>query len=87
MAKATKNVIPQKPVITYTLELTEEEANFLLAVTQCIGGDPVASRRRYSDTIGKALKNAGIPEPVVNEYFKITDMYTNSSIWFHNEEK
>jgi hypothetical protein len=88
MAKATKSIIPQKPVITYTLELTEEEANFLLAVTHCIGGDPVASRRRYSDTIGKALKNAGIPELVVDEFFNIPDIMNSSSdIWFHNEVK
>ena len=87
MAKATKN-IPQKPVITYTLELTEEEANFLLAVTQCIGGDPVASRRRYSDTIAEALKNAGIPHLVTDERLRIPDiMKSNSSIWFHDEVK
>jgi hypothetical protein len=86
MAKATKSIIPQKPVITYTLELTEKEANFLLAVTQCIGGDPVTSRRRYAITITEALKNAGIPELVVDEYFKIPDiMNSNRSIWFHNE--
>jgi hypothetical protein len=88
MAKATKNVIPQKPVITYTLELTEEEANFLLAVTYCIGGDPVASRRRYATTIADSLKNAGIPELVVDECFKIPDiMNSNRSIWFHDEVK
>jgi len=88
MAKATKSIIPQKPVITYTLELTEEEANFLLAVTYSIGGDPVASRRRYSDTIGKALKNAGIPKLVVDKLFKVPDiMNSNRAIWFHNEVK
>ena len=82
MAKATKSRI------TYTLELTEEEANFLLAVTYCIGGDPVASRRRYADTIATSLHNAGIPQLVIDECSKITDiMNSNRSIWFHNEVK
>jgi hypothetical protein len=88
MAKATKSIIPQKPVITYTLELTEEEANFLLAVTYCIGGDPVASRRRYATTIATSLHNAGIPELVVDECSMIPDiMDSNRSIWFHDEVK
>ena len=70
-----------------TLELTEEEANFLLAVTYCIGGDPVAYHRRDATAIADSLRNAGA-KLVVNEFFKVPDiMNSNRAIWFHNEVK
>ena len=87
MAKATKNIIPQKPVTTYTLELTEEEAGFLIAVMYCIGGDPTKSRRRHAKAILENLETAGVPLTVGADH-KVPDiMNSNRSIWFHDEVK
>jgi hypothetical protein len=60
MAKATK--ITPKPVkqppVRYVLELSEGEADFILALTRYIGGDPANSPRKYSVRIQHALEDA-----------------------------
>ena len=63
MAKATKRLLPAFPVVpkyTVTLELSQNEAETLFAVTTRIGGVPEKSRRQFMDNIGKALSNAGV---------------------------
>ena len=73
MAKAKK--IPA----TYTVEITldQNEAEFLLAVTRCIGGEPMTTRRKYAYTIEKALREAGVTGCNTSDISQ-----SNSSIWF-----
>jgi hypothetical protein len=42
--------------------LTEDEAHTLEIILSCIGGDPVASRRRDVSSLLTALRNAGIDQ-------------------------
>ena len=52
MATATKKEYQQFDVV---LTLSKEEAQTLLDITRQIGGSPLVSRRKYSDSIGNAL--------------------------------
>lgn len=55
MAKATATTI----VTTYNLELSKEEAEAIVDIIICVGGDP-NGRRRYIDSVSDALNKAGI---------------------------
>lgn len=55
MAKAT--AINSKP--SFILELSCEEAEFIIDVMRKIGGNSKTSRRRHADNILKALRGAG----------------------------
>jgi hypothetical protein len=80
MAEATRNYknvprIPQPVVYDerpdgVTLKLSEAEAQFLMDVTELIGGDPLTSRRKYSDAVRSALYQAGVKSgyPVQDYY-------------------
>lgn len=59
MAKAIRKEVTLKPIVTYTLELTEQEAETLYLITFRIGGDPEKSRRGDMDNIGKELRKFG----------------------------
>lgn len=61
MALATKNTPAPvvQPPATYTLVLSEAEAETLLAVSRRIGG--YCASRWDMDAISKALRNAGVP--------------------------
>jgi hypothetical protein len=68
MAKAavTSTVVERRKVVSYedvevrkiNLELTEGDADFLLAVLNLIGGNAKNSPRKYGDRISAALKEA-----------------------------
>jgi hypothetical protein len=63
MAKAVKREIPippPPPRFNVELSLTGEEAVFLVDISEHIGGDSRTSRRRLMDTIGAALRDAGV---------------------------
>lgn len=55
--KVTKN---GQMIWTYTLELTQDEAEFLHTVLGSVGGHPVKSRRKIADDISQVLSSAGI---------------------------
>lgn len=57
MAKATKKY----ENVTYTLELTEEEARALLLIVEQVGGCSRTTPRGQIDSIQKALSDAGVP--------------------------
>lgn len=59
MAKA-KRVTPKKPKDTIVLELTEDEALFLSAVLNGVGGCPKESLRRHQAPISIALEGVRI---------------------------
>lgn len=61
MAKAEPifNPAPVKYPDGVFLTLDKNEAFFLLAILQRIGGSSCASRRRYADAMNKALNTAG----------------------------
>lgn len=66
MAKVTVNrqqPAPVPPIISVTLELTHEEAQVLVDIFDFVGGDPVRSRRKYTDRIQDAMRDAGISPP------------------------
>ena len=66
MAKVTINrqdSAPVPPIKSVTLELTPEEAQVLADIFDFVGGDPVHSRRKYTDSIQCAMRNAGIIPP------------------------
>ena len=62
MASAKKVNIPVvvEPPYKIVLELSQEEAEVLLAVTRHIGGHPSTSHRKYTDNIQRALYNAEV---------------------------
>ena len=72
MAKATKNPRIERVVIeeaSYTLELSQKEAEFLRSVLSAVGGSPEYSPRKYEYAIVDALKAAGVPD------YEKTDAY------------
>jgi hypothetical protein len=88
MAKAT--LVRPKPVRQPTgkvvLELTEGEADFILAVTAFIAGDYERSPRKYSDRIRRALETAlGIGYTQTDAY-KLRDRLNlfYGGIWFRD---
>lgn len=54
----TTTIVVEPEVVTLTL--SPEEATALRDVCRRIGGDPLKSRRRYFDAIGRALSRAGV---------------------------
>ncbi len=72
MAKATATYV--QPV--YMLELSNQEAAFIVDVMRKIGGDLKKSRRRHADEVLAALRSAGVCQ---------TDAYdSEGSIRFDN---
>ena len=81
MATAKKNIIPPVPVIpqfTVTLELNEDEAKTLRDILYLVGGDPQTSRRRYAQSVERALAGVlGSPDG------RFSDVSTTGRlIWF-----
>lgn len=60
MATATKNPPPQTPPPTYTLELSQEEAQTLADVLSRVGGSMTDSRRRHTQAILDTLGDVGV---------------------------
>lgn len=62
MAKATVITVPPSPPPEkrVVLELTMEEAETILAVLRCVGGDFERSRRGVADHVLYALQDAGV---------------------------
>lgn len=62
MATATKEVV-EVPVITmveqFTINLNRDEAQVLHDILSRVGGDQVESRRRFTDSIYRALNSVG----------------------------
>lgn len=63
MAQAAKTTIPvvvtsEAPGVTLTLTLSEAET--LAKIMTFVGGDPVMSRRKDTDSIHKALRTVGL---------------------------
>lgn len=83
MAKAT--VINPKPVKQpprrVILELTDGEADFILGVTNRVGGSPTASPRKYSERIRAALRDALGVDPFRTDADKL--MSSASRIYFN----
>lgn len=73
MATATATT---KTEITYTIVLSEDEANTLVDILARIGGLYETTRRRYADSIFQALENSGAygteNEDVHDEYNTIS---------------
>ncbi len=60
---------------TVTIEMTEDEAESLVMICECIGGHPNTTRRGHLDSLKRELKAAHINHP--DEELK-----PNASIWF-----
>jgi hypothetical protein len=92
MAKATKVnkteyvYVPakyeNKPVQTFTLELTKDEARTILDLTAFIGGASDTTRRGLTDTIGKALRDAGVE----GTSFEVRSDEISGAVSFHSPE-
>lgn len=67
-------------VVTYELQLTEDEAQALRKVCALIGGGPYTTRRRLMDNITRALERVGITSPE-NDH-QISDTHHTSGIVF-----
>ena len=81
----------KKDVVTYEdrpsgvmLSLTRDEAETLALVLRKIGGHPQASRRKFTDTIDRALMGAiGPPQHLLADYaHRDTAGGTSSGIFF-----
>ena len=59
MAKASKKLIRVVEENEYTLTLNEKEIQTLTSILGFIGGSPTKSRRKYADSIAKALRTVG----------------------------
>lgn len=70
-----------------TLTLTEEEAVFLKDVLDCVGGDPLKSRRRFETSINKALRDVGVYyfEPLADMAKDIDE--EKGGIWFKSDSE
>lgn len=85
MAIATRIEIPPKPVepdVKFVLELTPEEAETLVILSGCVGGNPSNTRRKHTNAICNALLATGIQRPS----FEKTVKTHRGSIWFNPEE-
>lgn len=68
MATATRNVTKVKKMVeveedgpeTFTLTISREEAVTLRVILANVGGNPLLSRRKFSDAVDAALASAGI---------------------------
>jgi len=56
---AGTKIFIQRPK-TYTIELTEKEAETLFALTNEVAGDPKRSARKYIDSIGNKLDDLNV---------------------------
>lgn len=83
MATAEKKLIPVPPVVqkyNIVLTLDQNEAETLLAITGKIGGEPERTRRRFVDSIRRALILAGVN--TVDTKFMLSLM---NGVWFSTE--
>jgi hypothetical protein len=78
MAKAEKLVVNDYNVV---LTLNKHEAETLLAVTGKIGGTPENTRRRFVDSIRRAMLSAGVQEVAVKTGYP----ETYNGVWFTTE--
>ena len=60
---------------TYTLKLSEDEAQFLQDVCDRIGGCTVKSRRRIADRLRKTLNSVGVKRREVNDIKQGVSLY------------
>lgn len=72
MAHATTTYVEP----TYTLTITQVEAQTLRDILDNVGGDPDMSRRCYAEKIKAALESVGVTTS------KIDDLHDNSAIYF-----
>lgn len=79
MAKATKALLPvvEQPY-SVVMTLSKEEAETLLAVLMRVGGVAETTRRKYSDSMLKAIREAGVSNSVLWDDISLS----NRSIWF-----
>jgi len=82
MAKAYK-----QEAITVVLELTQEEAETLEIISRHTGGSPADSRRKYTNTIGNALRGAGVDLSSKDDYNNGSNSEVQTSLWFKDMEK
>lgn len=76
------NVVPTG-VKSLSIELNSDEIQFLVDVLNCVGGDPVKSRRKYSADLLADLKNGGVDTSVRN----LRESYDHSgSIYFVDKD-
>lgn len=74
MAKATKNERTERVVVTetsYTLELSQKEAEFLRTMLSAVGGSPTNSPREHEYAITEALRDAGVPSYEKTDAYKL----------------
>jgi hypothetical protein len=60
MATASPKTVTVEVVEGYTLELTKDEADAVIVVLRNIGGLPSITARRFTDSVGDALRDAGV---------------------------
>lgn len=84
MAKATLQEVPQPRRYMVTLELDQDEAATLLAVTRKIGGSPTDSRRAHTDAISVALAGSIGYEAA---YVPAKEIMPSTSIHFYYTKK
>lgn len=69
--------------IAYTLELTQDEAETLHFLLNNVGGDPGNTRRQFTDSINRALFEAGVKD--LTESVPRLRTMGDYSIYFQNE--
>lgn len=52
-----------KAVVEYELKLTKQEAEVIYALCQRVAGSSIVSSRGIADTVGSALREAGVVNP------------------------
>lgn len=61
MAKANRKTIRPAPVTTVVLELDMDEAVALHDLTRMVSGNQITSRRRFTERVCAALRDASVP--------------------------
>ncbi len=82
-SSTTEEVVTRVEEDRIVLTLTPEEASTLLMITRMISGDPCLSRRKHTDSIGEALRDAGVE---ARWQAMRDDAIAFGSIIFYNEE-
>lgn len=67
MTEVAKLVLTQVQKKTFTLTLSENEAIAITHLAASVGGIPENTYRQYSQTVAKALYEAGISCPNIDE--------------------
>jgi hypothetical protein len=91
MAKATRSTtrVP-KPIefvknVDIVLTLSLREAETLRDICSRIGGDPNTSRRRLTDSIGRALSSAGVDYTFAPGDLEPRGRNLGNNIYFHDD--